>query len=59
MPSNQGFIHKQFVEIVDNIWAVRNLIRTEEMVINIGPQHPSTHGVFRLVLKIEGETLIV
>ncbi|MFC0187005.1 NADH-quinone oxidoreductase subunit D [Fictibacillus aquaticus] len=34
------------------------MIRTEEMLLNVGPQHPSTHGVFRIVLKIDGETII-
>ncbi|MEH7389805.1 NADH-quinone oxidoreductase subunit D [Bacillus sp. JJ1474] len=33
------------------------MIRTEEMVLNVGPQHPSTHGVFRLVVKIDGEII--
>lgn len=28
------------------------------MVVNIGPQHPSTHGVLRLVVELEGETII-
>ncbi|MBI3971898.1 MAG: NADH-quinone oxidoreductase subunit D [Chloroflexi bacterium] len=32
----------------------RNL-ETVEMTINMGPQHPSTHGVFRMVLTLEGE----
>src|SRR5450631_17738 len=27
------------------------------MVLNMGPQHPSTHGVLRLVLEIDGETV--
>lgn len=30
-------------------------IKTEEMVLNMGPQHPSTHGVLRLELNLEGE----
>ncbi len=30
-------------------------IETEDMILNIGPQHPSTHGVLRLVAKIDGE----
>ncbi|NUS72153.1 MAG: NADH-quinone oxidoreductase subunit D [Corynebacteriales bacterium] len=29
----------------------------ERLVVNMGPQHPSTHGVLRLVLEIEGETI--
>ncbi len=32
-------------------------LRTEEMLLNMGPQHPSTHGVLRLVLSLEGETI--
>ena len=29
-------------------------IETEDMTLNIGPQHPSTHGVLRLVAKVDG-----
>jgi NADH-quinone oxidoreductase subunit D len=32
-------------------------IRSEEMLLNMGPQHPSTHGVLRLLLTLEGETV--
>ena len=28
------------------------------MIINMGPQHPSTHGVLRLLLELDGETVI-
>ena len=33
------------------------LFDTDEMVINMGPQHPSTHGVLRVLLKLDGETV--
>ncbi len=32
--------------------------RKDTMTINMGPQHPSTHGVLRLILTIEGETVV-
>ncbi len=32
-------------------------IKSQEMLLNMGPQHPSTHGVLRLVLTLEGETV--
>lgn len=33
-------------------------IETEQLVVNLGPQHPSTHGVFRMVAVLEGETVV-
>lgn len=33
-------------------------LQTEEMVLNVGPQHPATHGVFRLLATIDGEILV-
>jgi NADH-quinone oxidoreductase subunit D len=32
-------------------------LRTETMTVNMGPQHPSTHGVLRLVLELDGELI--
>ena len=45
--------------IVDN----RNLnrtgtLKTEKIVVNLGPQHPSTHGVFQMQVALEGETIV-
>ena len=33
-------------------------LRSETMTVNMGPQHPSTHGVLRLVLELDGETVV-
>ena len=35
----------------------RHKIKTDEVVVNLGPQHPSTHGVFRMVVTLDGETV--
>lgn len=34
------------------------MIETQELFINMGPQHPSTHGVLRVALRLNGETVI-
>jgi NADH:ubiquinone oxidoreductase subunit D/NADH:ubiquinone oxidoreductase subunit C len=33
-------------------------IDTDQIVVNLGPQHPSTHGVFRMVVSLDGETIV-
>ena len=32
-------------------------LTTDQIVVNLGPQHPSTHGVFRMVVTLDGETI--
>lgn len=44
-------------EEIAKIVAGANL-QTEQMVLNVGPQHPATHGVFRLLATIDGEVLV-
>jgi len=40
------------------VTAARDGMAGERIVVNMGPQHPSTHGVLRLILEIEGETVV-
>ena len=47
-PENLPFVSETSVSVE---------IETEGMILNIGPQHPSTHGVLRLVAKVDGEKI--
>lgn len=44
-------LHSSFADEAEGVAA-------QEMLLNMGPQHPSTHGVLRLVLRMQGETII-
>jgi NADH-quinone oxidoreductase subunit C/D len=35
-----------------------NSLKTDQIIVNLGPQHPSTHGVFRMAVLLEGETIV-
>lgn len=37
---------------------VEKILETKELTLNMGPQHPATHGVLRLVLELDGETVV-
>lgn len=34
-----------------------NGVRTDQLIVNMGPHHPSTHGVFRMIMELDGETV--
>jgi len=42
----------------DLVTSTGRSLRTDEMIINMGPQHPSTHGVLRLEIVVDGEIVV-
>src|SRR5215468_8603026 len=44
--------------MLDDSQSVDDGQRIDTMTINMGPQHPSTHGVLRLIVTLEGETVV-
>jgi NADH-quinone oxidoreductase subunit D len=53
-----SLVHAPIVPVQGEAYEVHEDIAGEHMLINIGPQHPATHGVLRLVLELDGETVI-
>src|ERR1700693_4263158 len=61
-PLQEQGMKKLFEERVEPIAATQEIpappAAPRRMTLNMGPQHPSTHGVLRIVLELEGETII-
>ncbi len=55
-PSGLGAAVSVFDRDYNNLADVDEL-KTDEIIVNMGPQHPSTHGVLRMVVKLDGETV--
>jgi NADH-quinone oxidoreductase subunit D len=53
-----SLVHAPIVPVAGEEARVHEDIAGEHMLINIGPQHPATHGVLRLVLELDGETVV-
>ena len=49
--------HAAVTELAEQQELVGRDLRTEELVFNMGPQHPATHGVLRVVIKSDGEVV--
>src|SRR5437016_3385700 len=50
-----GLIHEGKGPPREHLMEVTDNLRTDELLLNMGPQHPSTHGVLRVVVTTDGE----
>jgi len=56
VPDKDGLLYSSLTRSVKHKdWKELN---TDTVVVNMGPQHPSTHGVFRVVVELDGETIV-
>ncbi|HEX2078324.1 MAG TPA: NADH dehydrogenase (quinone) subunit D [Longimicrobium sp.] len=58
LSSGGALVHAPVIPVQGEARQVHEDIAGEHMLINIGPQHPATHGVLRLVLELDGETVV-
>ncbi len=57
-PTDKNNLSNLSDPLAGNRATVVEKIDTEEFIVNMGPQHPSTHGVCRLLLKMDGEVIV-
>jgi len=55
IPDGDEALYKGFRHLMEDSGSE---LKTDRVILNLGPQHPSTHGVFRMVVVLDGETIV-
>jgi NADH-quinone oxidoreductase subunit D/NADH-quinone oxidoreductase subunit C/D len=50
--------YRRIMQVDDGDNGHRSEFKTDRVLVNMGPQHPSTHGVFRMVIAVDGENVV-
>jgi NADH-quinone oxidoreductase subunit C/D len=57
-PETDKLLYAGMTQMEPDVDSNGRSLDTDRIVVNFGPQHPSTHGVFRMVLSLDGETIV-
>jgi len=57
-PETKTLLYKGLTSVPESGGNGHDAIHTDEVIVSMGPQHPSTHGVFRMVVSLQGETIV-
>jgi NADH-quinone oxidoreductase subunit C/D len=58
IPEADSLIYAGMAQIETESGSNGRSLETDHIIVNLGPQHPSTHGVFRMVVTLDGETIV-
>jgi NADH-quinone oxidoreductase subunit D/NADH-quinone oxidoreductase subunit C/D len=58
IPEGESLLYASLGKIDRSNGDEEEALRTDRLIVNLGPQHPSTHGVFRMVVTLDGETIV-
>jgi NADH-quinone oxidoreductase subunit C/D len=58
IPEHDSLLYAGMTQVEPEAGSNGKSLATDHIIVNLGPQHPSTHGVFRMVVTLDGETIV-
>jgi len=58
LPQDDAILYAGMEQVDVDAGSNGRSLETDHIIVNLGPQHPSTHGVFRMVVTLDGETIV-
>ena len=58
IPEGEAMLYASLGKVESKNGGKGRELESDQIIVNLGPQHPSTHGVFRMVVTLDGETIV-